>query len=164
MNYVYKTVQSPVGELKLITNERGLSGILWEDDKIWRIPHLKCAAEDNQNSILLDTQRQLSEYFARSRRKFDLTLDFEGTDFEKKVWDALLTIPFGETRTYGEIADQIGHPGAARAVGVANSRNPIAIVAPCHRVIGANGKLTGFAGGLKAKDYLLNLESDGLFR
>jgi len=95
-------------------------------------------------------------------KKFTVKLDFAtGTDFQKKVWQALLTIPFGETRSYAQIAEQIGHPTAVRAVGAANGRNPISIIAPCHRVIGSNGKLTGFAGGLEAKALLLGLEGVG---
>ena len=93
-----------------------------------------------------------------SGRQFALTLDLAGTAFQRKVWNALLTIPFGETRSYGQIARQIGHPDAVRAVGAANGRNPVSIVAPCHRVIGSTGKLTGFAGGLDAKAHLLALE------
>lgn len=164
MNYVYKIVQSPIGELKLVASERGLAGILWKADKSWRVPHLASAVADEAHPVLLETERQLTEYFAGSRKVFDLPLDFAGTDFNKKVWAALLTIPYGETRSYGQIAQQIGKPGVARAVGVANSRNPISIVAPCHRVIGANGKLTGFAGGLEAKAFLLSLESNDLLR
>jgi len=106
-------------------------------------------------------ERQLAEYFSGRRKAFDLRLDFAGTEFQKKVWRALLTIPFGETRSYGEIAKQIGSPKAVRAVGAANGRNPISIVAPCHRVIGSTGKLTGFAGGLDTKAFLLDLERAG---
>jgi len=100
----------------------------------------------------------LRAYFAGEREAFTVPLDFQGTPFQKQVWAALLTIPFGETRSYGEIARQIGRPGASRAVGAANGRNPISIIAPCHRVIGSTGKLTGFAGGLAAKARLLGLE------
>jgi len=107
---------------------------------------------------LRETARQLQAYFAGSCRRFDLPLDFAGTAFQRQVWTALLTIPFGETRSYSDIARQIGSPLAVRAVGAANGRNPISIIAPCHRVIGASGSLTGFAGGLAAKQYLLALE------
>lgn len=117
--------------------------------------------EANHNPVLLETKRQLHEYFAGSRHRFELELDFTGTDFQKSVWQALLTIPFGETRSYSQIAQQIGNPKAVRAVGAANGRNPISIIAPCHRVIGASGGLTGFAGGLEAKQYLLALEGGG---
>jgi methylated-DNA-[protein]-cysteine S-methyltransferase len=108
--------------------------------------------------VLVETERQLGEYFAGKRRTFDVPLSFSGSDFQKQVWGALLTIPFGETRSYGEIALQVGRPTASRAVGAANGRNPISIIAPCHRIVGATGKLTGFAGGLDAKKYLLELE------
>ena len=109
--------------------------------------------------MLVETERQLRAYFAGTLDRFSLRLDFTGTDFQKKVWKALTTIPFGETRSYAEIAKQIGNPTAVRAVGAANGKNPISIVAPCHRVIGSNGKLTGFAGGLEAKAYLLGIEA-----
>jgi O-6-methylguanine DNA methyltransferase len=103
-------------------------------------------------------QRQLEQYFGGERTAFDLPLDEAGTEFQRRVWQALRTIPFGETRSCGQLAAQLGHPRAVRAVGAANGRNPVSIVTPCHRVIGANGKLTGFAGGLAAKAYLLALE------
>jgi methylated-DNA-[protein]-cysteine S-methyltransferase len=119
---------------------------------------LRIVGADERNPILVATEQQLGEYFAGRRTAFDLTVDFSGTEFQRKVWHALLTIPFGETRTYAQIARQIGNPAAVRAVGAANGKNPISIVAPCHRVIGSNGKLTGFAGGLDAKAYLLRLE------
>jgi methylated-DNA-[protein]-cysteine S-methyltransferase len=163
MNYTYKTMESPVGELKLVASGHGLAGILWENDKKWHVQQVKSAKEDSTNPVLLEAERQIGEYFAGSRTSFTLPLDFTGTDFNKKVWEALLTIPYGKTRSYGEIAKQIGKPRAAREVGGANARNPIPIVVPCHRVIGANGKLTGFAGGLDTKAYLLSLESHDLF-
>jgi len=111
--------------------------------------------------VLTRAARQLAEYFAGTRRTFDLPLAFttRATPFQQKVWRALLTIPFGETRSYGEIAAQIGSPRAVRAVGAANGRNPISIIAPCHRVIGSNGDLTGFGGGMEAKAWLLAHES-----
>ena len=155
--YVSKTIRSPVGELTLIASNDGLAAILWENDRPGRV-RLDVVAEDANHPVLLETERQLAEYFAGRRKTFDLTLDFAGTEFQKKVWRALLTIPFGETRTYGQIAMQVGDPKAVRAVGAANGRNPISIVAPCHRVIGSNGKLTGFAGGLDVKAQLLRLE------
>ena len=117
--------------------------------------------EVNHSAVLLEAERQLNEYFAGTRECFELELDFDGTEFQKKVWGALLTIPFGETRSYSQIAQQIGNPKAVRAVGAANGRNPISIIAPCHRVIGASGGLTGFAGGLEAKQHLLALEGAG---
>jgi methylated-DNA-[protein]-cysteine S-methyltransferase len=156
-SYVYKVMESPVGALKLVGSDRGLAAILWETDSLSRV-RLNIAGEDSNHPVLVETERQLNEYFAGKRKKFSVKLDFAGTAFQNKVWRALLTIPFGETRSYGEIARQLGNPKAMRAVGAANGRNPISIIAPCHRVIGATGDLTGFAGGLKIKAYLLELE------
>jgi len=157
MSYTFITLPSPVGELKLVANGARLAAILWENDKPGRV-RLGPMTEAPDNPLLQQAAQQLEEYFAGCRDRFDLELDFVGTEFQKKVWAALLTIPFGETRTYSQIAEQIGNPTAVRAVGAANGRNPISIVAPCHRVIGASGKLTGFAGGLEAKERLLVLE------
>lgn len=157
MTHIAKTIWSPVGELTLVADAAGLAAILWENDRPGRVP-LGPLRERADHPVLVETERQLGEYFAGERRRFDVPLSFAGTDFQKRVWAALLTIPFGETRSYGEIADQLGKPGASRAVGAANGRNPISIIAPCHRVIGSGGQLTGFAGGLEAKKYLLELE------
>lgn len=157
MTHFFKTIWSPVGDLTLVADARGLAAILWENDRPGRV-RLGPLTEDAEHPILVETERQLGEYFAGRRRAFDVPLSFAGSDFQKRVWSALLTIPFGETRSYGEIAHQLGNPGASRAVGAANGRNPISIIAPCHRVVGSTGKLTGFAGGLDAKQYLLELE------
>ncbi|TPG42390.1 methylated-DNA--[protein]-cysteine S-methyltransferase [Sphingomonas koreensis] len=157
MAHASKTIPSPVGALTLVASDRGLIAILWEDDDPARVP-LGPLDEQPDHPILCETERQLGAYFAGSRNAFSVPLDFRGTPFQRSVWAALLTIPFGDTRSYGEIARQIGRPGAARAVGAANGRNPISIIAPCHRVIGSTGKLTGFAGGLAAKEHLLGLE------
>jgi methylated-DNA-[protein]-cysteine S-methyltransferase len=156
-HYVYKRVPSPVGRLTLVASDAGLAAILWENDDPRRV-RLALAGEAPDHPVLAETERQLGEYFAGARKRFTVTLDFAGTDFQRRVWEALLAIPFGQTRSYGQIARQVGKPKAARAVGAANGRNPISIIAPCHRVIGASGKLTGFAGGLKAKARLLALE------
>jgi len=153
----FKTMASPVGTLTLVANADALSAILWEGDDPARVP-LGTLVEAPDHPLLGEVARQLDAYFAARLTAFDLPLDFRGTAFQKQVWEALLTIPFGETRSYGEIARQIGRPEACRAVGAANGRNPISIVAPCHRVIGSSGALTGFAGGLVAKAYLLTLE------
>jgi methylated-DNA-[protein]-cysteine S-methyltransferase len=153
----FKTIESPVGKLKLVASDTGLAAILWENDPPSRV-RLGNLTEDRNHPVLLEAEQQLSDYFAGRRTSFDLRLDFAGTEFQRKVWRALLEIPFGETRTYGQIARQLGNPNAIRAVGAANGRNPISIVAPCHRVIGADGGLTGFAGGLKVKEYLLGME------
>jgi methylated-DNA-[protein]-cysteine S-methyltransferase len=158
VTYAYKLMDSPVGELKLVANGNRLAAILWENDKPNRV-RLPEIVEADDRPVLIETERQLNEYFAGTRDRFDLELDFQGTDFQKKVWAALLTIPFGETRSYSDIATQIGNINAVRAVGAANGRNPISIVAPCHRVIGASGDLTGFAGGLTNKMLLLSLEA-----
>ena len=158
MTYFYKTMQSPVGELKLVAGENGLAAVLWENDDPARV-RLGTLQENKNHPGLLETERQLNDYFDGKRENFSLKLDFIGTEFQKAVWKVLLTIPFGETRSYAQIAAQIGNPKAVRAVGAANSKNPISIVAPCHRVIGTNGKLTGFAGGLKAKACLLDIEA-----
>ena len=157
MTYHYKLMPSPVGELTLVARDGKLSAILWEVERANRV-RLGELIEANDSPVLRETERQLREYFAGTRNQFELELDFAGTDFQKQVWHALLTIPFGETRSYSQIAEQIGNPKAVRAVGAANGRNPISIIAPCHRVVGASGGLTGFAGGLEAKQYLLTLE------
>lgn len=158
MAYVYKTMKSPVGELKLVASDKGLAAILWENDKLNRV-RLDIVSEEKTHPVLLETEQQLQDYFARKRQSFSVALDFNGTEFQKKVWHALVAIPFGETRSYGQIAKFIGNEKAVRAIGAANGKNPISIIAPCHRVIGANGALTGFAGGLKTKAFLLNLEN-----
>ncbi len=155
--YVYKTMPSPVGKLKLVASNDGLAAILWENDDPARVRR-NIVAEDKTHPVLVETERQLAEYFAGKRQTFTVKLDFTGTAFQNKVWRALLAIPFGETRSYGQIARQLGEPTASRAVGAANGKNPISIIAPCHRVMGASGKLTGSAGGLKAKARLLALE------
>jgi methylated-DNA-[protein]-cysteine S-methyltransferase len=155
--HVYKTMDSPVGKLTLVASGEGLAAILWENDRPGRV-RLTIDAQDDRHPVLLEAERQLGEYFGGRRKTFALKLDLAGTAFQRKVWNALLTIPFGETRSYAQIARQIGSPAAVRAVGAANGRNPVSIVAPCHRVIGSTGKLTGFAGGLDVKAHLLSLE------
>lgn len=151
------TIPSPVGTLTLAAGDAGLVAILWENDRPGRVALGETAAQDD-HPVLRAGADQLADYFAGTRTAFDLPLDPRGTAFQRAVWAALLTIPYGETRSYGAIAAQIGRPTASRAVGAANGRNPLSIVAPCHRVIGGGGALTGFAGGLAAKDYLLRLE------
>lgn len=156
---IYRTVMpSPVGTLTLFASDIGLVAILWENDRPGRVP-LAEAVDRHDHPILVEATRQLTGYFAGTLTAFTVPLDMRGTDFQKSVWAALLTIPYGETRSYGEIARQLGRPGASRAVGAANGRNPVSIIAPCHRVIGGNGGLTGFAGGLEAKRLLLDLET-----
>ena len=160
MSLAYKMIDSPVGKLKLIASDKGLAAILWEKDSPRRV-RLGDLVADEQHPILMETQRQLGEYFAGKRKSFSVALDMRGTRFQRDVWEALLAIPFGETRSYGQLAKQLGNPRATRAVGAANGRNPVSILVPCHRVIGSSGKLTGFAGGLEVKAHLLALEDRG---
>jgi methylated-DNA-[protein]-cysteine S-methyltransferase len=155
--YRSSTFDSPIGVLKLVASSSGLAAVLWENDDPKRV-RLGPTSENATDAILIEARRQLKAYFAGDLKVFTLRLDFRGTEFQKSVWEALLTIPFGETRSYSDIARQIAKPKASRAVGAANGRNPISIIAPCHRVIGSNGALTGFAGGIAAKEYLLRLE------
>lgn len=157
MKLAFIEMASPVGTLKLVANEMALVAVLWENENPKRV-RLAELVEQADHPVLLETQKQLTEYFAGKRQQFNLPLDFAGTEFQQKVWQALLSIPFGETRSYRDIAEQIGNVKAVRAVGAANGKNPISIIAPCHRVVGTNGKLVGFAGGLDNKDILLRLE------
>lgn len=145
---------SPVGELTLVASEQGLRAVLWAEERVGRVM-LPERRDDPAHAVLTQAMRQLSQYFAGERRVFDLPLDPVGTAFQKAVWTGLNAIPYGETRSYAALATAIGRPGASRAVGAANGRNPLSIVTPCHRVIGANGTLTGFAGGLAVKQWLL---------
>ena len=158
MQLYFKLMNSPVGQLCLVAHEHALVAVLWENDPPQRV-RLGDLLEDQEHPILLEAEKQLNEYFQHQRTKFDLPLDFIGTVFQKQVWQALLHIPFGETRTYKQIAEHLGDVKAVRAVGAANGKNPISIIAPCHRVIGVSGKLVGFAGGLENKKKLLGLES-----
>ncbi|MGE4321700.1 MAG: methylated-DNA--[protein]-cysteine S-methyltransferase [Sphingobium sp.] len=148
---------SPVGDLTLIASMRGLVAILWEGDDPGRV-RIESAAERAGHAVLDDAAGELHAYFAGRRRVFSVPLDVRGTDFQKQVWAALRAIPFGETRSYADIALAIGRPTACRAVGAANGRNPLSIIMPCHRVVGSNGALTGFAGGLAVKARLLAME------
>ena len=157
MTLVCKTMDSPVGKLKLVASDEGLVAVLWENDNSRRV-RLGELVQKERHPILIRTKRQLREYFAGKRTSFSVPLDMRGTRFQKDVWKALRLIPFGETRSYGQLAKQLGNPRATRAVGAANGRNPLSIIVPCHRVIGSDGQLTGFAGGLAAKSHLLKLE------
>lgn len=141
-----------VGKLTLAEDGRGITRITFGEDS------LPDSFEQKKTSLIDEVIKQLGEYFDRKRFAFDFPLSLHGTEFEKKVWNALLTIPYGQTRSYGDIAAQVGSPKACRAVGRANGMNHIAIVIPCHRVIGANGTLTGYSAGLDKKKILLDLE------
>ena len=155
--HYYKYMSTPVGRLTLVATDEGLAAVLWENDRPGRVP-LPLDIERDDHPMLAAAERQLAEYFSGGRQAFDLPLAASGTDFQLRVWAALRTIPFGETRSYAELARQLGSAGAARAVGAANGRNPLSIIAPCHRVIGSSGALTGFAGGLDVKARLLSFE------
>lgn len=150
----FRAINSPVGLLTLAGRDGRLQHLRMEDQTYepsrdgWEV----------DDAVFPDAVAQLQAYFAGTLTDFDLDLDLVGTPFQRRVWEALLTIPYGETRTYGEIAVQVGSPTAFRAVGLANGHNPIGIIVPCHRVIGANGSLTGYGGGLNRKKSLLDLE------
>lgn len=160
MRFSCKRMDSPVGRLTLVASDKGLAAILWQNDRPSRV-RLGELIEDERHPVLVETARQLDEYFAGKRKTFSVALDMRGTRFQKDVWEGLLAIPFGETRSYADLARRLGNPKATRAVGAANGRNPISIIVPCHRVIGSSGKLTGFAGGLDIKARLLELEQAG---
>lgn len=157
MPLYFTNIASPVGRLKLVASDRGLAAVLWDNEHPNRV-RLGEMVENSRHRVLFLTEQQLREYFAGTRTTFTVPLDMVGTDFQKKVWCALLAIPFGETRTYGELARQLGNPNASRAVGAANGKNPVSIITPCHRMVGSDGSLTGFAGGLATKAFLLEHE------
>lgn len=140
-------------------NPFGFNKIGYTDGAVVSVSTVKVVDENNEPSPLSDqANTQLQEYFTGQRRTFDFPYEFSGTEFQQRAWQALLNIPYGETRTYKEVASAIGKPGASRAIGMANHHNPLWIVVPCHRVVGTNGKLTGYAGGLEMKQALLDLE------
>lgn len=154
----YKIIPSPVGLLKIVTNSRALVAILWDNEKLNRV-RLDQMVEESHNPLILETEKQLTDYFLGHRKNFNLPLEILGTPFQQEVWRQLEKIAYGSTWTYKEVSTKIDHPTAIRAVGTAIGRNPISIIIPCHRVIGTNGNLTGFAGGLERKKFLLDLES-----
>jgi len=167
MNY-YTTVDSPIGRLLLTSNGEALTGLYMDVPARDAERHLQRVInegfEDATAAPLPKALRQLEEYFAGSRRVFDLPLALRGTPFQQRVWQALSEIPFGETWSYGQLAKRIGNPKASRAVGLANGSNPISILVPCHRVIGADGSLTGYGGGMERKQWLLRHEGIGALR
>ncbi len=154
-----RVVSSPIGDLTLLASATHLVAVLWPGDDHARVRVDVGAAVEGTNEVLDATAAQLDEYFAGDRLDFDLPLDADGTDFQCDAWVGLRQIPYGTTVTYGEQAAAIGRPTAVRAIGAANGRNPLSIVVPCHRVVGADGSLTGFAGGIEAKRYLLDHEA-----
>jgi methylated-DNA-[protein]-cysteine S-methyltransferase len=154
----YDKFESPQGDMLLLANDQGLEGVFFESQKYhptkqadWR--------QDPQHKVLRQARRELEEYFAGRRKRFQVALDPGGTDFQRSVWKAISTVAFGETITYAELAERAGHEGSARAAGAATGRNPIGIIVPCHRIVGADGDLTGYAGGLERKRALLEMES-----
>jgi methylated-DNA-[protein]-cysteine S-methyltransferase len=154
---VHTTMDSPVGVLTVVATDDGIRAILWPDDDPARVPAGESTGAAD-HPVLAAAVTQLAEYFAGERKDFDLPLDPVGTRFQQQAWTALREIPYGETVSYGEQAERLGDKNKARAVGAANGKNPISIVVPCHRVIGSSGSLTGFAGGLDAKNWLLDHE------
>jgi methylated-DNA-[protein]-cysteine S-methyltransferase len=154
----YDFYESPHGQMLLVARAEGLSGVYFEGQKY----HPRLGAEwrrDAQHALLRQAKRELAEYFGGERRHFETTLAPEGTPFQQLVWQAISTVAFGTTITYGELAQRAGLPGSARAAGAATGRNPLTIIVPCHRIVGANGALTGYAGGLSRKRALLALEA-----
>lgn len=151
----HSIMDSPIGPLTIVERDGGLAAI-------YMVEHAHAPAPESLgervDDALPEATRQLGEYFAGERTEFDLPLNAVGTEFQRKVWAALAEIPYGETRTYGEIAVELARPSASRAVGAAVGRNPISIVVPCHRVVGSDGRITGYAGGVERKEYLLALE------
>lgn len=154
----WSTVDSPIGELTVVAEDGALVGLYMTGHRPAPDPE---SFGERVDDALPAATAQLAEYFAGERTAFDLPLAPRGTAFQQAVWAALRDIPYGETRSYGELAAALGRPGASRAVGLANGRNPISIVVPCHRVVGAGGKLTGYAGGMERKSWLLALELSG---
>ena len=150
----FRTMDSPVGPLTLAGRDGRLMHLRMVD-QTYEPSH---GGWERDDTAFPDAVEQLEAYFGGERREFDLELEPVGTNFQRRVWEALLTIPYGETRSYGQIAEKIGSPGASRGVGLANGHNPIGIIIPCHRVIGANGSLTGYGGGVDRKRALLELE------
>ena len=153
---LYDVVDSPIGALLLTGDGAALHGLWMQDNGRPKVPE---AHWRRAPAAFRSVATQLEEYFARERTAFDVPLAMAGTAFQRRVWAALREIPYGQTTSYGALAERLGQPGAARAVGLANGRNPIAVIVPCHRVIGADGSLTGFGGGLPRKRALLALES-----
>lgn len=146
--YVYDT---EIGPISLVEGDKHITNLTFGGEAVEGL-------ELKETTLIKEAKRQLDEYFGGRRMIFDLPIKLEGTEFQKKVWQALEEIPYGMTYSYGQIAEKIGNPRAARAVGLTNNKNPIAIIIPCHRVIGKDGSLVGYGGGLKIKEFLLDLE------
>lgn len=151
-------MKAPFGEIEVIASDKGLHNVMFDAVELPRNLQNHEVVRKPSHPVVAATLTQLREYFAGSRTKFDLKLDLEGTEFQVAAWKALARVPYGKTASYAQQADSIGRPTATRAVGAANGRNPVAIVLPCHRIVGSNGTLTGFAGGLGVKQWLLDHE------
>lgn len=155
-------LESPVGTLRLIGSDHGVRAVLWPEERAGRV-RFDESIIDGEHPVLRDAAQQITEYTNGDRQRFDVSLDLVGTEFQVAVWRGLQQIPFGSTQSYGDLAEKLDRPGAARAIGAATGRNPISIIIPCHRLVGSTGSLTGFAGGLDAKRWLLEHESNRLF-
>lgn len=151
MKKVQRKLKTKIGVVYLVVSEKYLFGIFWDDQKLPKETHL-------ETKMLDKVEKQVNEYLVGKRKKFDIPLMLEGTDFQKRVWAELAKIPYGETRSYKDIAQALKDPNACRAVGTANGKNPISLIIPCHRVINQSGKMGGYAGGLSIKEFLLSLE------
>jgi methylated-DNA-[protein]-cysteine S-methyltransferase len=158
MRLFYNVINSPVGNLVLVASELALCAVFWENETGKRIKIVEELIM-KKTPLLKETEKQLEEYFRKKRTIFNIPIKLKGTPFQESVWQALLKIPYGQTKSYKEQASLISSKSYYRAVGAANGKNPISIIVPCHRVIGSNGRLTGFGGGLEAKRALLELES-----
>ncbi len=156
---VHTTIDSPIGPLLLIADGHALTGV-YLDSETGAQPPMELGTEQPDHPVLVEAADQLDTYFAGERLTFDVPLARSGTEFQQTVWDELTRIPYGETISYGELARRVGNASASRAVGLANGRNPLPIIVPCHRVIGANGTLTGYGGGLERKQWLLEHERE----
>ena len=148
-------MDSPCGQLTLVATDGRLSGVYMEQQRHRPLEETFGEPEPSHFTAVIE---QLDRYFAGELTSFDLPLTFHGTEFQQRVWHALCSVPYGETVTYGQLAEELGQPTASRAVGLANGKNPISIIVPCHRVVGANGDLTGYGGGIERKQFLLDFE------
>jgi methylated-DNA-[protein]-cysteine S-methyltransferase len=154
----YEKFASPQGDMLLLASDQGLEGVFFKRQK--HHPEMQADwRQDPQHKVLRQARRELEEYFAGRRKRFQVALDPGGTEFQRAVWRAISSVGFGETITYAELAERAGHEGSARAAGAATGRNPIGIIVPCHRIVGSDGDLTGYAGGLERKRALLELEA-----
>ena len=153
----YDQFETPQGTMLVTATGKGLAGVYFKGQK--HFPKKREWQRDARHPVLRQARRELTEYFAGKRRRFDVALDPQGTVFQRSIWKTIAKVGYGKTLTYGELAQRAGHPGSARAAGAATGRNPLSVIVPCHRIIGANGSLTGYAGGLSRKRALLELES-----